>query len=147
MSELPLAKAEIIIDAAIETRRRLGFAGLTVAVLDSGGHLIALKREDHSGILRADIAIGKAWGALGMGFSSREIAARAAKVPVFYDALTAVSQGRLVPGPGGVLVFGQDGALLGAVGISGDTGDNDETCAIAGVEAAGLRSTRDGADR
>jgi uncharacterized protein GlcG (DUF336 family) len=144
MSQLALAQAEIIIDTAIETRRRLGFDPLTVAVLDPGGHLIALKREDGCGILRADLAAAKAWGALGMGYSSREIATRAAKTPAFYDALVTVSRGRLVPGPGGVLVFDPSGALLGAVGISGDTGDNDEACAIAAVEATGLRIARGG---
>lgn len=142
MLYLTLDAAESIIDGALAMRRDRGFAGLTVAVLDAGGHLVALKREDHSGILRPDIAIAKAWGALGMGMPSREIAARAEKAPAFYDALATVSGGRLIPGPGGVLVYDREGNLLGAVGISGDTGDNDEACAIAGIEAAGLAYDR-----
>lgn len=145
MPQISLAQADTIIDTAITTRKREGFAALTVAVLDPGGHLVAMKREDDSGILRTDIATSKAWGALGMGFSSREIGARAAKAPAFYGALVEVARGRLVPGPGGVLVYDAAGALLGAVGISGDSGDNDEICALAGIAAAGLKSARDAA--
>jgi uncharacterized protein GlcG (DUF336 family) len=107
-------------------------------VLDPGGHAVALKREDGSGILRPQIAMGKAWGALGMGFASRELARRAEQHPVFVAALTSVSGGRLVPVPGGVLIRAGDGALVGAVGVSGDTSDKDEECAAHGVEAAGL---------
>jgi uncharacterized protein GlcG (DUF336 family) len=138
MTNVTLAQATTIVDAALEKGAELGLAPLTVAVLDSGGHLVAFKREDKSGILRADIAIGKAWGALGMGFGSREIANRAAKMPVFFTTLAAASQGRLVPVPGGVLILDRSAGVLGAVGISGDTSDQDETCAIAGIEAAGL---------
>jgi uncharacterized protein GlcG (DUF336 family) len=138
MTNVTLAQATTIVDAALEKGAELGLAPLTVAVLDSGGHLVAFKREDKSGILRADIATGKAWGALGMGFGSREIANRAAKMPVFFTTLAAASQGRLVPVPGGVLILDRSAGVLGAVGISGDTSDQDETCAIAGIEAAGL---------
>jgi uncharacterized protein GlcG (DUF336 family) len=109
-------------------------------VLDSGGHPVALKREDRSGIMRVDIATGKAWGGLGMGFGSRELFDRSSKQPMFITALAALSQGRMVPVPGGVLIRGGDGEVSGAVGISGDTSDNDETCAIAGIEAAGLKA-------
>jgi uncharacterized protein GlcG (DUF336 family) len=138
MTNVTLAQASTIVDAALEKGAELGLAPLTVAVLDSGGHLVALKREDKSGILRVDIAIGKAWGALGMGFGSREIASRAAKMPVFFTALSAVSQGRLVPVPGGVLILDRSLGIIGAIGISGDTSDQDEACALAGIEAAGL---------
>lgn len=138
MTNITLAQASTIVDAALEKGAELGLAPLTVAVLDTGGHLVAFKREDKSGILRADIAIGKAWGALGMGFGSREIANRAAKLPSFFNALMAASQGRVIPVPGGVLVLDRGLGLVGAVGISGDTSDNDEICAVAGVEAAGL---------
>jgi uncharacterized protein GlcG (DUF336 family) len=138
MTNVTLAQATTIVDAALEKGAELGLAPLTAAVLDSGGHLVAFKREDKSGILRADIAIGKAWGALGMGFGSREIANRAAKMPVFFTALAAASQGRMIPVPGGVLILDRSLGVLGAIGISGDTSDQDETCAIAGIEAAGL---------
>jgi uncharacterized protein GlcG (DUF336 family) len=112
---------------------------LTVAVLDAGGHLVAFLREDRSGILRPDIAIGKAWGAIGMGISSRLIRDRLADRPSFQSALAAVSGGKFVPVPGGVLIRDDDGTVLGAVGVSGDTSDKDEVCAIAGIKAAGLR--------
>jgi uncharacterized protein GlcG (DUF336 family) len=138
MTNVTLAQASTIVDAALEKGAELGLAPLTVAVLDSGGHLVALKREDKSGILRVDIAMGKAWGALGMGFGSREIASRAAKMPVFFTALSAISQGRLVPVPGGVLILDRSLGIIGAIGISGDTSDQDEACALAGIEAAGL---------
>jgi len=135
-----LAQASTIVDVALKKGRETNCAPLTVAVLDAGGHLVAFKREDRSGILRFDIAYGKAWGALGMGFGSRELAERSAKMPVFITALTTISGGRLVPVPGGVLIKDADGAVLGAVGISGDTSDKDEACAVAGIEAAGLKA-------
>jgi len=135
-----LAQASTIVDVALKKGRETNCAPLTVAVLDAGGHLVAFKREDRSGILRFDIAYGKAWGALGMGFGSRELADRAAKNPLFFGVLASVAQGRLVPVPGGVLIKDAGGAVLGAVGISGDTSDKDEVCAVAGIEAAGLRA-------
>jgi len=132
MATLKLAQASAIIDAAIAEARQHNFAPLAVAVLDAGGHLIAFQREDGAGIVRFDIAYGKAWGALGMGFGTRELAERAARFPTFVAALAAISQGRMVPSPGGVLIVSPDQEVLGAVGISGDTGDNDEICALAG---------------
>src|ERR1700761_1081359 len=135
---ITLAQASTIVDVALKKGRDSNLAPLTVAVLDAGGHLVAFKREDKSGILRFDIATGKAWGALGMGFGSRALAERAAKTPAFITALVAASDGRVVPNPGGVLIRNAAGDVIGAVGISGDTSDNDETCAIAGIEAAGL---------
>jgi uncharacterized protein GlcG (DUF336 family) len=137
---LTLAQASIIVDTALKKGRETGCAPLTVSVLDAGGHLVAFKREDRSGILRFDIAFGKAWGALGMGFGSRTLFERSANTPVFFTALAAASGGRLVPNPGGVLIKDASGDILGAVGISGDTSDKDEACAIAGVEAAGLKA-------
>ena len=135
-----LAQASTIVDVALKKGRETNCAPLTVAVLDAGGHLVAFKREDKSGILRFDIAYGKAWGALGMGFGSRELAERATKMPVFITALTTISGGRLVPVPGGVLIKDAGGHTLGAVGISGDVSDKDEACAVAGIEAAGLKA-------
>jgi uncharacterized protein GlcG (DUF336 family) len=138
MQSLTLAQASTIVDVAIKTARDKKFQPLSVAVLDPGGHLVAFKREDNSGILRFDIAFGKAWGALGMGFGSRTLAERAANTPQFFTMLAAASGGRMVTNPGGVLIRDAAGDIIGAVGISGDTADNDETCAIAGIEAAGL---------
>jgi len=135
-----LAQASTIVDVALKKGRETDCAPLTVAVLDAGGHLVTFKREDRSGILRFDIAYGKAWGALGMGFGSRELSERSAKNPIFIGALTTIAQGRLVPVPGGVLIKDAGGAVLGAVGISGDVSDKDEACAVAGIEAAGLKA-------
>src|SRR3982751_6150282 len=117
MSNVSLDQASTIVDVALKKGRETNCAPLTVAVLDAGGHLVAFKREDKSGIVRFDIAFGKAWGALGMGFGSRELGDRAAKNPLFFGVLATVSQGRLVPVPSGVLVL-QDGEVIGAVGIS-----------------------------
>ena len=106
MGILKLTQAETIIDAALAEGRKKNLALLAVAVLDAGGHLIAFKREDGATFLRFELAYGKAWGALGMGFGTRELAERAAKNPAFVGALSAVSQGRMVPSPGGVLIAG-----------------------------------------
>jgi len=135
-----LAQANTIATVALKKAREGNFAPLTVVVLDAGGHVVACQREDNSGIVRFDLAYGKAWGSLGMGFGTRELAERAAKAPAFLNALMAASGGRAVPSPGGVLIRDGGGALLGSVGISGDTGDNDEICALAGIEAAGLKA-------
>src|ERR1700758_4783991 len=140
MSVLTLAQASVIVDAALKKGRDSNLAPLAVAVLDNGGHLVAFKREDRSGILRFDIAFGKAWGALGMGFGSRTLAARAASTPQFFTMLAAASGGRIVTNPGGVLIKDSGGDIIGAVGISGDTSDKDEACAVGGVEAAGLKA-------
>jgi uncharacterized protein GlcG (DUF336 family) len=135
---LTLAQASTIVDIALATARDMELVPMTVAVLDAGGHLVAFKREDRSGILRYDIAYGKAWGALGMGFGSRTLYERATNTPQFFNALYAASGGRVVTNPGGVLIRDSEGEIVGAVGISGDTSDKDEACAIAGIEAAGL---------
>jgi uncharacterized protein GlcG (DUF336 family) len=135
-----LAQASTIVDVALKKARDNNLAPLTVAVLDAGGHLVAFKREDKSGILRFDIAFGKAWGALGMGFGSRTLASRAAKTPQFFTMLAAASGGRMVTNPGGVLIKDASGTIVGACGISGDTSDKDEMCAVAGIEAAGLKA-------
>jgi len=139
MSYVSLAQASIIVDEALNKSHELKLHPLTVVVLDAGGHLVAMKREDKSGILRTEIATGKAWGTLGMGFGGREFARRAAGGgAVFLQALMAASGGRIVPAPGGVLIRDASGDIVGSVGISGDTSDKDEACAVAGIEAAGL---------
>ena len=140
MTTLKLAQAKSIIDAALAEGRRQNRAPLAVAVLDAGGHLVAYQREDGAGIVRFDLAYGKAWGSLGMGFGTRELTQRAATAPNFVTALAAISHGRMVPSPGGVLVQGADADMIGAVGISGDVGDKDEACALAGIAAAGLNA-------
>jgi len=140
MIGLSLQQAERIVDTGLERARELGLKPLTIAVLDAGGHLVAFKRQDHSGILRPEIAQGKAWGTLGMGLGGRALAHRAEMAPAFFVSLASVSQGRVVPVPGGVLIRAADNEIIGAVGISGDYPDNDEACAVYGIEQAGLRA-------
>ncbi len=138
---LTLAQAKTVVEGALRKGRETQCAPLTVAVLDDGGHLKAFAREDGAGIVRPQIAVGKAWGALGMGMGSRALARRVAENPQqasFFAALNAMSEGRVVPAAGGVLIRDAAGTLLGAVGISGDVSDKDEVCALAGIAAAQL---------
>lgn len=135
---LTLKQADAIADAVLEHGRSQHFHPLTVAILDPGGHLVVLKRDDHSSLLRPEIATGKAWGALGMGFGGRELARRAERFPAFFTALNAMSNGRMVPVPGGALIRAGDGTLLGSIGVSGDTSEKDEQCLVAAVVAQGL---------
>ena len=138
MAALKLAQARLIIDGALQEARRLALAPVAVAVLDAGGQLVAFQREDRAGIARFEIANAKAWGALGLGFGTRELTERAETMPSFVASLGAITQGRMVPSPGGVLILADDQGVVGAVGVSGDTGDNDEACALAGIAAVGL---------
>lgn len=138
MAKITLEQASSIVDRALAKGRQIECKPLTVAVLDDGGHLVALKREDNSGILRPQVAVGKAWGALGMGVPSRILEGLARERPSFVDALSDMSHGRVVPVPGGVLVRSAEGELLGAVGVSGDTPDRDEACVVAGIQAVSL---------
>lgn len=115
-----------------------GFLPLAVAVLDVAGQPLAILRDERSSLNRADIAIGKAAGCLAMGFGGRELAKRAAAMPAFMTAVATIFPKGIVPVPGGVLIRADDGALLGAVGVSGETSDNDELCALAGIASVGL---------
>jgi uncharacterized protein GlcG (DUF336 family) len=137
-----LERANRIVDATLAEARRLQLAPLAVVVLDPGGNLVVAKREDGTGILRIDIAHAKAWGSLGMGFGSRELAERAKTSAAFVSVLAAVSAGRITPSPGGVLIADHAGSVLGAIGVSGDKGDHDETVAVLGIESVGLRAYR-----
>ena len=142
-ASLGLAQADAIIDLALAARHQHGMLPLAVVVLDSGSHLVAFKREDGCANLRFEIARGKAAAALGMGMSTRLIRDRLAARPAFQGALAAASQGQFIPVPGGVLILDSAGVAIGAVGISGDTSDKDEFCAISAVIAAGLASEPD----
>ena len=139
--ELNLKSAQSIIHRALTWRAENNLKPLCVAVLDSGGHLIALAREDNLSTLRPEIAQGKARGALALGLGSRALFERAQEQPYFIQAMNSLAGGSLVPVPGGVLIK-QNGAIIGAVGVTGDTSDNDEASAIAAVEAEGF--TADG---
>jgi uncharacterized protein GlcG (DUF336 family) len=139
-SSLALAAATSIADTVLRLAREEKLLPLVVAVLDAAGSIVVYKREDGAGLLRFDIALGKAWGALGMGLSSRAIRDRLKDNPTFQNALAAASGGRFVPVPGGVLILDAAGAVIGAVGISGDTSDRDEYCAITAIQRAGFAS-------
>jgi uncharacterized protein GlcG (DUF336 family) len=138
MPSLTLAQAQTIATEALRKGRELGLKPLTVVVLDAGGHALALLREDGSSNLRPGIATGKASGALALGVSSRKIADMAADRPTFVASLGPISQGGIIPAAGGVIVVDASGANVGAVGVTGDTSDNDEIAALAGIAAAGL---------
>jgi uncharacterized protein GlcG (DUF336 family) len=130
---LKLETAENIANEVFRLGIKESMCPLAVAVLDNGGHSVVIKRQDGAGIMRCDIAIGKAWGALGMGIPSRLIRDRLQDRPVFQSALAVVSVGRFVPVPGGVLINDDNDETIGAVGVSGDTSDKDEYCAIEAI--------------
>ncbi|QNA85436.1 heme-binding protein [Sphingomonas sp. So64.6b] len=142
MSRLALAQADAILAGAFAEARDTGARPLCVAVLDHGGNLVAVARQDGASILRPKIAIAKAAGALAMGMSSRELAVMAVDRPVFVTSLASLSVHGLVASPGGVIIVGDDGLPIAAVGVSGDTPDIDERCAFAGIRAAELRCHR-----
>lgn len=138
MASLNLEAARLMITTALAKGRAMGLKPLSVAVLDAGGHVKAFEREDGASNLRFQVAHGKANGALAIGMGSRGLFKRAQEQPYFVEALNGLANGALVPVPGGVLVKDASGEIVGAVGITGDTSDNDEACAIAGIEAAGF---------
>jgi uncharacterized protein GlcG (DUF336 family) len=138
MAQITLSKANTIIKAALAKGTELGMRPLSVAVLDPGGHLKAFQKQDGASMLRFEIAFGKAFGALTIGAGSRTVEKFAKDRPHFVEGLVAASGGHVIPVAGGVLVKNAKGEILGAVGITGDTSDNDETAAIAGIEAVGF---------
>ena len=138
MSKLTLQKANAIIEHALMKAREMKIKPLAVVVLDESGNLKAAQREDGASMFRFDVATGKAWGAVAMDASSRALAKRAKDNPAFLHTLAATAQGRLLPQPGAVLIRGPAGEILGAAGASGGTGEEDEACCVAGIEAAGL---------
>jgi uncharacterized protein GlcG (DUF336 family) len=137
---IDLEHATIIVDKALAHGRTLSLPPLTVAVLDAHGCLVAFKREDGSSLLRPEIAQAKAWGTLGMGIGGRAIAQRASVAPAFVSAVNALAGGRIIPVPGGVLIRSNDKSIVGAVGITGAISEQDEACAVAGIEAAGYKA-------
>lgn len=138
MAEISLEQARVIIAAAFAKGKELGLKPLSVVVLDPGGHTKAFERQDGASNARYQIAYGKANGCLAMGLGSRALYNRSEQQPYFLDAVNTMLGGGIVPVPGGVLLRDGDGGIIGAVGITGDTSDNDEACAIAAIEAAGL---------
>ena len=142
MTRITRAQARAIIDAAFDKGEALNLKPLSVVVLDPGGHLIAFERGDGASLMRAQIATGKAAGALALGLSSRKIADMAAERPSFIASLGPIAPGGIVPAAGGVIVVDGAGNPLGAVGVTGDTSDNDEIAALAGIAAAGLTAQK-----
>ncbi len=138
MTDLTQSVAQSIVAAALAHAREKKLLPLAVSVLDARGALKAFVAEDGTSLKRGEIAIGKAHGALALGLGSRALMKRAADQPTFIAAMSHIVGGSLVPVPGGVLIRAADGKLIGGVGISGDTSDNDEAAALAGIAAAGL---------
>lgn len=135
---ITLAAAAEIAQATLAHGRAQKMKPLAVAVLDPRGALKAYLADDGTSLLRLDIAMGKAWGTLGMGFGGRELSRRAAKSPTFMSALMAASDGKIVPAQGGLLIRNAAGMIVGSIGVTGDTSENDETCAVAAITKAGL---------
>jgi uncharacterized protein GlcG (DUF336 family) len=138
MQQLDLLTATNIASNAIRIAREKGVKPLAAAVLDAAGHPLVVLRDEHASFLRPQIATGKARGCLGMGFGGRELARRAQAMPAFFDAINSLTGGEVIPVAGGVLIRNGDGLILGAIGISGDTSDNDERCALQAIDLAGL---------
>lgn len=136
---LTLETARKLADLCLEQAAEMKLKPLTVAVLDAAAHLKVLLRQDGTSLLRAEIAQGKARGAIGMGLGSRALYQRAQDQPYFIQSMNALAGGSLVPVPGGVLIRA-DGEIIGAIGITGDSSDNDEACAVAAIEKAGLQA-------
>lgn len=140
MASLTLTQAQTIATEALRKGRELALKPLTVVVLDAGGHMVALLREDGASNLRPEIATGKASGALALGISSRKIAEMAQERPTFIGSLSGISAGGIIPAAGGVIIADAENRPIGAVGLTGDTSDNDEICVLAGIAAAGLKA-------
>lgn len=142
MTRISLEQANAVIAAALDHGRELGLNPLSVVVMDAGGHLVALQRQDGASTLRPQIAAAKAGGALALGISSRKIGDIAVERPSFVATLGPIAPHGVVPAAGGVIVVDAGGSPIGAVGITGDTSDQDEACALAGIAAAGLKARR-----
>lgn len=138
MSILTLAQARHLVDGALAAARQHGFKPMGVVVVDAAAQVVASAREDGASALRLDIALGKAAAAVGMGANSRVLTQRAKDLPAFFGALAAASQQKFIPQTGAVLITDAAGAVIGAAGASGGTGDEDEQIVIVGIEAAGL---------
>lgn len=141
MPDLSLDIARKILDAALAKVIEMKLKPMAITVLDARGCVKASIAQDGTSLMRGEVAHGKAYGALAMGLGSRALFKRAEEQPFFIDAVNTMARGALIPVPGGVLIQDQSGGLLGAIGISGDTSDNDEIACVAGIEAAGLKAS------
>ncbi|MGR3814661.1 MAG: GlcG/HbpS family heme-binding protein [Cognatishimia activa] len=138
MAEISLRKARTIIRKSLEKGREMELKPLSVVVLDAGGHVIAFEKEDGAAPGRFAIAHGKAYGAVMLGMSGSAQMARAEQQAYFMAAVNGVYGGQVVPVPGGILVRDKKGSVIGAVGVTGDTSDNDAEAGLAGIASAGL---------
>jgi len=138
MSKLTLKQANTIVEKAFAKAREMKIKPLGVMVLDESGNIVSAQREDGASMFRLDVARGKAWAAVAMGASSRALGKRAKDNPNFFVALAATAGGKFLPQTGAALIKDRDGAVIGAAGASGGTGDEDEACCVTGIEAAGL---------
>ncbi|SRR6266545_1332258 len=135
---LKLTQANQIIDGAFRKAAEMNVRPLAVVVLDASGNIVASQRQDGASMFRFDVALGKAWGAVAMGASSRALANRAKTNPNFFVTLSATAKGKFLPQTGAALIKDAEGTILGAAGASGGSGDEDEACCVAGIESAGL---------
>jgi uncharacterized protein GlcG (DUF336 family) len=140
MSKLTLKQANTIIETALSKAREMKTKPLGVVVLDESGNIVSAQREDGASMFRLDVAKGKAWAAVAMGASSRALSKRAKDNPNFFVTLATTSGGRFLPQTGAALIKDKDGTIIGAAGGSGGTGEEDEVCCVAGIEAAGLKA-------
>ena len=138
VDEITLAEARKIIAGTLGSGRERRLKPLTVAVLDTGGHVKAVEREDGASPGRFAIAMGKAYGCLMLGMGGQAMMTRAEQQPYFVSAMNGLFGGRVVPVPGGVLVRGRNGGIVGAVGVSGDLSENDASAAVEGIDSAGF---------
>ncbi len=138
MADLSLQRARTIIRKSLAKGRELGLKPLAVVVLDAGGHVKAFEREDDTAPGRFAIAHGKAYGAVMLHMGGHAQMARAEQQPYFMAAVNGLYGGQVIPVPGGVLIHDKRGNVMGAVGVTGDTSDNDAACALEGIAAAGL---------
>lgn len=140
MPRLTLKQANTIIEGALAKAREMKIKPLAVVVLDDSGNIVASQREDNASMFRFDVALGKAWGAVAMGASSRALGTRAKDNPNFFLSLASTAKGKFLPQTGAALIKDAQGNILGAAGASGGTGDEDEACCAHGIEKAGLKA-------
>ena len=138
MSQLTLKQANTIIEKGFAKAREMKIKPLGIVVLDTGGHIVSAQREDKASMFRLDIARGKAWASVAMGASSKALGKRAKDNPNFFVTLAATANGKFLPQTGAALIKNAQGEIIGAAGASGGTGEEDEACCVAGIEAAGL---------
>ena len=137
---MTLELARRIVDAALAKSTALKLRPLAIAVMDARGSLVAFAAQDGTSLMRSKVGCAKAYGALALGMGTRAIYKRAQEQAYFIDAVNSLADGQIIPVPGGVLIRDNAGALVGALGISGDTSDNDEIVCIAALQAVNLRA-------